>query len=85
MASWIRLASDITLLGFEANRVISLRIATIALGGARAQAEAQRMVVEKTLATVRAWQLLMFCHSPQAVVRDLRSRVRANRRRLSRL
>jgi hypothetical protein len=42
-----------TLLGFEANRVISLKIATIDLGGARAQAEAQRMVVEKTLAKVR--------------------------------
>jgi hypothetical protein len=69
-----------TLLGFEANRVISLRIATIDLGGARAQAEAQRMVVEKTLATVRAWQLLMFGHSP-----DLRSGVRANQRRLFRL
>jgi hypothetical protein len=32
--SWFRLASDITLLGFEAHSVISLRIATIALGGA---------------------------------------------------
>jgi hypothetical protein len=83
--SWIRLASDMTLLGFEAHRVISLRMATIALGGARAQAEAQRMMVEKMFAAARVWQLLMFGHPPQTVVRELRSRVRANQRRLSRL
>jgi hypothetical protein len=74
-----------TLLAFEAHRVISLRMATMALGGARAQAEAQRMMVEKMFAAAPVWQLLMFGHPPQTVVRELRSRVRANQRRLSRL
>jgi hypothetical protein len=42
-----------TLLAFEAHRVISLRMATAALGGARAQAEPQRMMVEKIFAAAR--------------------------------
>ena len=65
-----------TLLGFEAARWLWV---------ARAQAEAQRMMVEKMFAAARVWQLLMFGHAPQTVVRELRSRVRANQRRLSRL
>jgi hypothetical protein len=43
------------------------------------------MIAEKMFAAVRAWQLLMFGHSPQTAVRHLRSRARANQRRLSRL
>jgi hypothetical protein len=74
-----------TLLAFEAHRVIFITNGDEALGGARAQAEAQRMMVEKMFAAARVWQLLMFGHPPQTVVRELRSRVRANQRRLSRL
>jgi hypothetical protein len=51
--SWIRLASDITLLGFEVHRVISLRIATIALGG-RTPSGSTKNDCREMLAAVRA-------------------------------
>ena len=45
--AWLRLALDTTLLGYESQRVVSLRLARLAAGGAAAEAEAQRMVLER--------------------------------------
>jgi len=85
------LGLDAWLLGVEAAGVIAQRSALIALGGAAAQLEAERMVTEKAAA---AWDLgLAFAAGslgvrPETVARRTLAhygkRVRANRRRLSR-
>jgi hypothetical protein len=49
-ATWWKLGLDTTLLAFEAQSVIALRMAKLAAGGSGAQVEAQRMVSEKLLA-----------------------------------
>ncbi len=81
---WFSCAVDLTLLTLEAQRVIALRVATMASGGARAQAEAQRMVTEKIVAAIRAWPMIWLRGSPIKVLGHYRSRVRANEQRLSR-
>jgi hypothetical protein len=58
MIPWMRLASNMMLLGFEAQRVALLRMIRIATGGAHAQAETSRMVSEKIFATVRAMAMV---------------------------
>jgi hypothetical protein len=80
---WFVCAVDATLLAFEAQRVMALRMARMASGGARAQAEAQRMVSEKILAAMRTWPLIWLHGSPSKALGHYRSRVRANERRLS--
>jgi hypothetical protein len=85
------LGLDAWLLGAEAMGVIAQRSALIALGGAKAQLEAELMVAEKAEA---AWDLgLAFATGglgmrPETVARRTLAhygkRVRANRRRLSR-
>ena len=80
----MRLTSSSMLLGFEAQRVMLLRMAAIAAGGAHAQAEMNRMISEKVFAAVTAAGMMAFRRSPHAVLRHYRSRVRANERRLSR-
>lgn len=84
LQAWMRLMSSSMLLGFEAQRVVLLRMVAIAAGGARAQAEINRMISEKLFAAVTAAGMMTFGRSPQSVVRHYRSRVRANERRLSR-
>ena len=79
------------MLGAEAADVIALRSAKLALGGAEAEAEAQRMVTDKVEA---AWMLGMqlatggFGMNPERIARrtikHYSKGVRANRRRLSR-
>jgi len=81
---WFVCAVDMTLLTLEVQRVVALRMATIASGGAKAQAEAQRMVTEKFLAAMRTWPMIWLHGSPIKVLGHYRSRVRANERRLSR-
>jgi hypothetical protein len=81
---WMRLATNTMLLGFEAQRVVLLRMIRIAAGGAYAQAEINRMASEKLFVAVRAMAMMTFGQSPESVVRHYRSRVRANERRLSR-
>ena len=79
--TWIRFVAQSTLLALEAQRVIVLRMAAIATGGTRAQAEIQRMVVEKVVVSMRAGMLSM--GKPTAsIVRHFRSTVRTNERRL---
>ena len=85
------LGLDAWLLGAEAMGVIAQRSALIALGGAKAQLEAERMVAEKAEA---AWDLGMAFATGGLGVRPVTvarrplahygKRVRANRRRLSR-
>ena len=82
--SWVRLTLDTTLLGFETQRVVSLRLARLAAGGAAAEAEAQRMVLEKGTAFMEAAATLALGGSAGNVIRRYRTHVRANERRLMR-
>ena len=85
------LGLDAWLLGAEAAGVIAQRSTMLAMGGAEAQLEAQRMVTEKAEA---AWEVGLALATGQLGVRPetiarrtlahYGKRVRANRRRLSR-
>jgi hypothetical protein len=81
---WLRLTMDATMLGFETQRVVSLRLAHLAAGGAAAEAEAQLMVVEKGNAFLEAATTLALGGSAEKVIRRYRTHVRANERRLTR-
>lgn len=77
------------LLAMEAQQVIALRLMKLALGGPAAKREAHRMVAEKADAAAKAAGIAagaMARGAPDggadAVVRMLRRRVRANRKRL---
>jgi hypothetical protein len=83
--SWLDLSMNMALLGFEAQRVVALRLMKLTAGGAAAQAEAQRMVTEKAAALMEATTTLALGGSARQVVRRYRSHVRANERRLSRV
>jgi len=76
-------------LALEAQQVIALRLTKLAMGGSAAMREAHRMMTEKVDATTKATGMItgaMARGSPDCgsdlVVRMLRKRVRANRRRL---
>jgi hypothetical protein len=79
-------------IGLEAQSVIALRMLRLAVGGARAEAEASRMVSEKILAAGEAQAAAVMAamrgHKEHVIAsRALNvygKRVRANRRRLSR-
>ncbi len=71
------------MLGFEAQRVIGLRLAKLAVGDAAAAVEAQLMVTEKVAALVEASTTLATGGSHKAVISRYRKHVRANERRLS--
>lgn len=81
--AWFDLTMRTTLLAFEAQRVIGLRVMKMAAGGPAAGREAERMVAEKGEALAEAATILATGGSPEAVVRHYRTRVRANERRLS--
>ena len=81
LRSWMRLATDSTLLGIEAQSVIGLRLAQIAMGQS-SPAEAQLMMTEKMLAFMDAATTVAAGGSAHAVVKDYRRRVQANARRL---
>lgn len=81
---WMRLTVDATFLGLESQRVVSLRLARLAAGGVAAEAEAQRMVLEKASAFMEAATTLAFGGSAGKVIRRYRMHVRANERRLMR-
>ena len=68
----------------EAQIVMALRAMRLAQGGALAQAEATRMMTEKGAALAEAAMTVATGGSARKVVRGYRSRVRANRRRLTR-
>lgn len=78
-------------LALEAQQVIALRLMKIAQGGPAAAKEAHRMVAEKLDAAAAAATMVTAAAArgsrsggTDAVVRMLRRRVRANRKRLAR-
>jgi len=75
---------DATMLSLEAQRVVGLRMMKLAGGGRNAQAEASRMVTEKFTASMAAAVTLMCGGSGEAVLAQVRKKVRSNSRRLSR-
>lgn len=90
-SSWLSLSMQMTRLGFDAQRVIGLRMLKLAAGDAAAQTEAQRMVAEKSAAFVEAQMTLATSmaqgrghHAAKAVLGGYGRKVRANQRRLSR-
>jgi hypothetical protein len=90
--SWFALSSQAAMLGLEAQGVIALRMMRLAAGGARGQAEAQRMMTEKFDAFGEAQAVAVSgtlaggsSHGIGKKVLGVYSkRVRANQRRLTR-
>jgi hypothetical protein len=80
---WWKTGMDMAMLGLEAQGVIAQRMAMMALGGPKAQAEAQRMVTEKMFAAGEAAMQVAMGASNATVIRGYRHKVRANARRLS--
>jgi len=89
---WLDLSFKAFHLGIEAQSVVARRMLRLASGGARAEAEAHRMVSEKAVAAIEAQAVTTAAalagHKGHVVagkaLRVLRKRVRANKRRLSR-
>jgi hypothetical protein len=88
---WFTLASEAAQLGFDAQRVIALRFMRLATGGASGQAEAQRMMSEKSAALLEAQFAAAGALAggknavaARKVLAVYKKRVRANKRRLSR-
>jgi hypothetical protein len=81
--NWMRLTRDAFLLGVEMQRVVGLRWVKLSRGGRAAEAEAVRMVTEKTIALAEAGMTLARGGSAGTVIRRYRSHVRSNKRRLS--
>ena len=80
---WLDMAGEMAGLAFEAGQVIPLRLMRIAAGGAAGKRESRRMVREKVDAAAHAGIAFAFGDSPQKIVRQVRRKVRANRRRLA--
>ena len=89
---WMAFAAQAAAVGWEAQTVIALRLMRVAAGGARGQAEAQRMVTEKIAAAVEAQAAAVAgaiegrggAGTAKKALGVYKKRVRANRRRLSR-
>jgi hypothetical protein len=81
--NWLRLTNDAVMLGLETQRVIALRLMKLSRGGSAAEAEALRMVTEKTSALAEAGMTLARGGSAGTILRRYRTHVRSNRRRLS--
>jgi hypothetical protein len=82
LSTWIRFVSQSSLLALESQRVMALRMGALATGGSRAHAEIQRMISEKIIASMRVGAMLTTGKPAASIVRHVRSRVRANERRL---
>jgi hypothetical protein len=72
------------MLAGEAQQVIWLRTMKLALGGAKAEREAKLMVSEKIASAQIETLKLMMGGSLETTTRNVRRKVRANRKRLSR-
>lgn len=88
---WLSFGLKARQIGLEAQGVIAVRMLRLSAGGARAEAEASRMVTEKILAADEAQMAaaaVMSGRKKHVVARKALNvygkRVRANRRRLSR-
>jgi hypothetical protein len=82
--AWMEFAFDAARLAGETQQVMGLRLMKLAVGGAAGRREAERMVAEKGLALGEAVRTLGTGGSMHKVMRRYLSRVRANKRRLSR-
>ncbi len=90
-ASWMGVALEFTKLALEAQQVVAMRLARIAMGGPVAAREIQRMIAEKPVAAMKAHVAAggaLARGSKNHVVarkalRVYAGGVRANRRRLS--
>ena len=81
---WLKYSRDLALSGFEAQRVIALRLLKLAKGGPAATVEARRMLEEKWTASAEAAATLASGGSPPKVLKRYRAIMRANERRLKR-
>jgi hypothetical protein len=80
---WMKSALDGARFCEDVQQVIALRIIKLSRGGTPARREARRMVTEKGIAFTEAGLSLAAGASMQKVARRYRSRVSANKRRLS--
>lgn len=83
LVSWLRLASDTSLLAMEAQTVIGLRLGQIAMGRG-SLTENQLMVTEKVLAFAEAATTVATGGSAHKVEKGYRRKVQANTKRLKR-
>jgi hypothetical protein len=83
MYTWWKLSTDIAMAGFDAQRVIALRLARLAAGGPSAAREARRMISEKFVANAKAAITLASGGSANSVVSRYRTIMRANEKRLT--
>jgi hypothetical protein len=89
---WLPVIFKTMELGFEAQSVIALHMMRFTAGGARGQSEARRMIIEKVTAGIEAQAVAAYALASghkdtviaSKVLRVLKRRVRANKRRLSR-
>ena len=89
---WFSVIFKTMQLGFESQNVIALRMMRFATGGATASTEARHMIADKIVAGVEAQAVaassIASGHKDTVVagkiLRVLKKRVRANKRRLSR-
>jgi hypothetical protein len=88
---WLRLGWQSWALGMEASSVVALRMMKLAAGGAAAEAEAARMVAEKSKAALELqamlWTGALGVTGPSVAAKTIqhyRRKVGANRRRLVR-
>lgn len=90
MMPWANMAFQSAMLAIEAQQVIALRLSKIALGGPDMRRETELMVSEKVAAMVEGSQIIMAAAiagdtglAHDKVIKLYRSKVRANRKRLS--
>ena len=76
--------ADLTMLAWESQQVIALRMVRLASGGSKATEEMQRITTEKIEALAHESGRMFLGATNASVVKRYRQRVRANRRRLSR-
>jgi hypothetical protein len=81
---WWKFPAELAMAGFEAQRVVALRLLKLGAGGPAASAEATRMVTEKMAASAEAATTLLDGGSARKILRRYRIIMRANERRLTR-
>jgi hypothetical protein len=89
---WFSVTLKTIQLGFEAQNVIALRMMRLAAGGATAQTEARRMIADKMAAGIEVQAVAASSVTSGQkdtvvagkILRVLKKRVHANKRRLSR-
>jgi hypothetical protein len=80
---WWKYSRDLTLAGFEAQRVVALRLMKLAAGGPTAIVEARKMVAEKLNVSAEVAVTLAKGGSAQKVLKRCRTIMRANTKRLT--